>query len=88
MVLMSNYRAQMEIQALKIQNNLLEHENASIKRMCKFYKDNCELFKKEWFDTQFRYNTYNLSKDIHQTSPRYTTDTPLIPLNKPTVIRI
>ena len=67
-------RLRMEIQALKIQNNLQEHEITSLKRMCKFYKDNCELFKKEWFDTQFRYNTYQLTKNIQQTSPDITKD--------------
>ena len=64
----------MELQMFKINNNLLEQENASLKRMCKFYKDNCELFKKEWFDTQFRYNTYGLTKDRQKTSPNNTTD--------------
>ena len=64
----------MEIHALNIQNNLHKQEISSLKRMCKFYKDNCELFKNEWFDTQFRYNTYGFTKDIQKTSPYNTKD--------------
>ena len=71
---MEETRLRMEIHALKIQLNLQEHEISSLKRMSKFYKDNCELFKKEWFDTQFRYNTYGLTKDSQQTSPYITKD--------------
>ena len=71
---MEENRLRMEIHALRIQNNLQEHEICSLKRMCKFYKDNCELFKNEWFDTQFRYNTYGLTKDLQQTIPYNTKD--------------
>ena len=87
----------MEIHALRIQNNLQEHEICSLKRMCKFYKDNCELFKNEGFDTQFRYNSYGLTQDYpdytidtQKTCPNYTTDTHKHTMinDKPSIVRI